>query len=119
MMELHTKRQLVDLLRSQLGTNPRQALRALVKVYNRQTEDEQKFGDTRHPNGRGFRGDHAKILTSLAKQYLQKGTLSASQMEVLFKIIPAYARQLIECSLEDGKIRKEKGLYTWDSKESG
>ena len=118
MKEIHTKKQLVDLLRSQLGTSHRQALKALVTIYYRQTEDERVFGETRHPNGRGFRGPDAKILTSLAQQYLAKGTLSVDQMAILLRRIPVYAGQLVEKSLDEGKIRKEGGLYIWNVSEN-
>lgn len=113
MTQYTTQAQLISALRTQLSTNERQALKALVRLYDRQTRDEQEMEQTNHSNGKGFTGCDAKILTSLAKQYVAKKFLTPNQMVVLMRIIPKYARQLVLNSIDTGKIRKEKGFYVW------
>lgn len=74
-MEL-TGTQIVDMLR----TNDKAVARALVVLFERQTDDEQATEHTRHHNGRGFRPCHARMGTSMAKFYLQRGFLTPKQI---------------------------------------
>lgn len=74
-MEL-TGTQIVDMLR----TNDKAVARALVVLFERQTDDEKATEHTRHHNGRGFRPCHARMGTSMAKFYLQRGFLTPKQI---------------------------------------
>ena len=49
-----------DFIKSQLATNPTWAVKALVKIYERQTIDEQNSQTTKENNGIGFNGLDAK-----------------------------------------------------------
>jgi len=49
------KKDIQNYIRTQLGTNPAWAVKALVKVYTLQTLDEQATGQTSNLNGVGFR----------------------------------------------------------------
>jgi hypothetical protein len=96
-----TKAETIADWKEKLETNPAWALRALVVVYNEQTPTEQDYEVTAYTNGVGFTGIDAEILTSFAKQYLNKverfgrtATLSPRQMELLHKKMPKYAGQL-------------------------
>ena len=93
-----TKKATAEFVRRQLATNERWAKEALLKIYARQTAEEQQIGDTRIYNNIGFSGVHGQIMSSLAKQLKFKGWLSGRQMEIVFKIIPKYTRQIIEIS---------------------
>ena len=68
--------------------------RALLRVYANQELDEQLLADTTKRNGIGFTPADAPILTSLAKQMLERNWLSVKQWEILYKLLPKYARQL-------------------------
>lgn len=83
-----------ELLREKLGTNRAWALRALVRIYELQTSDEQASGHTREYNEVGFSGVDGEILSSFAEQYKEKGFLSKKQMDILFGKMPKYWRQL-------------------------
>jgi hypothetical protein len=50
-----------------LMTNPLAVEKALVMLYDRQTEDEQSHTTTKHDNRRGFNTAHAKRGSYLAK----------------------------------------------------
>ena len=63
-----------------LGRNDLAVGRALVHLNNRQTQDEQRDTMTKHQNGRGFRPSHAFMGTSMARYFLQHGSLSAKQL---------------------------------------
>ncbi len=97
MMNL-TGTDIVEMLR----TNDRAVCRALVVLYERQTEDEKTSEHTRHDNGRGFRPCHARMGTSMAKFYLSRGFLTQKQIAYWRKEgkegmrIAIYWRQLLD-----------------------
>lgn len=105
--------EIVSSLRSQLSNNPKQALKALVILFNRQTSDEQAEENTRYLNKVGFNHNDAKILTSIAKQYINGRTLSEKQMWVIMKLIPKYSRQLVNRAIEMGTYRKDGGRWVY------
>lgn len=112
-MVITSKVQLVDYMRKQLATNDKQAKKALLFLFDRQTEDEQKFEAVKVNNGVGFKDCDAKFLSSLAKQLREKNYLTDKQMACLKKSIQKYAGQLIKSSLSRGLIKKENGVYSW------
>lgn len=71
-----TKESIVQLLK----TDKRAVARALVVLHNRQTNDEQAQEGTRYLNGRGFRPCHARMGSSMAKQFSKLGFLSEKQI---------------------------------------
>lgn len=109
--KITSKTQLVDILKAQLATRPRQAIKGLMRIYANQTESEQASGGVIVNNGIGFVHVDSEILTSFAKQYEKKGSLSEKQMAILYKKMPKYAGQLIDSALAEGKIFKEGREY--------
>jgi hypothetical protein len=93
-----TKHDLIEHLRRRLAHDPRWALRALLRIYQNQTADEQVKDAAIERNGIGFSGPDAEILSSFARQYQRRGSLSPRQMEVLMRKMPSYARQLARCT---------------------
>ena len=81
-------------IKNQLATNPAWAIRALVKIYERQTADEQCSGITKEDNGVGFSGVDANILSSFATQVNNGRNLSPKQMAIVFKKMPRYWKQV-------------------------
>lgn len=71
-----TKERIVELLE----TNDRAVGRALVALHANQTADEQNAGVVIEANGKGFRPQHADIGSSMAKQFINNGSLSAKQI---------------------------------------
>mgnify|MGYP003348127132 CR=1 FL=1 len=101
-MEL-TKENIVNLL----ATNDKAIGRALVVLNNNQTADEQINGSVTHLNGKGFRPCHARMGTSMAKFFMDRGYLSDKQVAYWRKPdakgnmkIAIYWRQLIEAATE-------------------
>ena len=93
-----SKKDMIEQLRHRLASNDRWALRALIRIYQNQTADEQCRETTIERNGIGFTGPDAEILTSFARQYQRRGGLSERQMILLRRRIPAYARQIVKGS---------------------
>ena len=69
-----------EYVKVQLSTNPAWAQRAIVKLWERQTADEQAAQTTGHDNGIGFNGTDAFILSSFAEQINKGRTLSPKQL---------------------------------------
>jgi hypothetical protein len=83
-----------DFIKNQLATNPTWAVKALVKIYERQTIDEQNSQMTKENNGIGFNGLDANILSSFAEQVNKGRNLSVKQMTIVYKKMPRYWKQV-------------------------
>jgi len=90
-----TKAETLEALKLKLSTDIRWAQRALLAIFRNQTADEQVSANVTHDNNMGFRCLDSVILTSFATQLQQRGTLSHKQMQVVFRLMPKYARQLM------------------------
>ena len=85
----------VAFVKQQLSTNPAWATKAIVKLYECQTADEQASHNTYNVNGAGFNSTDANILSSFAEQIGRGRTLSPKQLQLAFKKLPKYSRQVI------------------------
>lgn len=85
-----TKEEIQELL----ATSDKMVKRSLVKIFEKQTEDEQQSDDTRHNNGVGFNGLDARILSSFAKQVIERDSLSPKQMAIARNKMKKYAGQI-------------------------
>lgn len=68
--------------------------RALLHLYACQTEEEQVMESTTEKNGKGFNGLDGQIMSSFAKQLIQRGKLSEKQMNIVSRKLPRYEGQL-------------------------
>lgn len=105
-----TKKETRDFVRKQLATNKTWALKALMKIFDFQTQDEQEYEHTREFNKVGFTGVDGEILTSFAKQYLTHGFLTPKQMALVYKKMPKYWMQIIKISNRE-KLEKMIRVY--------
>lgn len=62
-----------------LERNDKAVGRALLVLYRNQTFDEQSNQDVKYQNGKGFRPAHARMGTSMATFFMNKGYLSQKQ----------------------------------------
>jgi hypothetical protein len=104
------KKDIQNYIRTQLGTNPAWAVKALVKVYTLQTLDEQATGQTSNLNGVGFSGIDSQILSSFAEQVNKGRNLSAKQMAIVFKKMPRYHKQVASFIPAEKMAEIEKNL---------
>ena len=87
-------------VRNKLARDNRWAKQALIRIYQRQTDEEKLKQRTLNSNNVGFTGFDALYLSSLAKQELQRGWLTTKQMQSLRSKIQKYHRQVISMSDE-------------------
>lgn len=90
-----TKKEIIAGLKDLIATDDRWALHALAFVYKQQTAQEKLAEATREKNGVGFTGTDGEILTSFAKQYERRGSLSPKQLALLHRRMPCYAGQIV------------------------
>jgi cob(I)alamin adenosyltransferase len=83
--------------------------RAVVRIYQRQTTDEQRSEVTKHTNSIGFNGPDAKYLTSAAKYVINNGKLTGNHVDMVRRRIRRYWRQLAEIAEETNNRRIEMG----------
>lgn len=97
-----TQKNVTSYVRQQLATNPAWALKALVRIFQEnQTQQEQASETTNEDNGIGFTGTDGNFASSLAKQYLNRGSLSPKQMTFVFRMMPKYHKQVIAFSNQE------------------
>jgi predicted GTPase len=95
-----------------LTRNDKAVKRALVVIWERQTEDEKAAHTTHENNGIGFNGVDAPILTSFVEQMKRKGEtqglnwkqgeawLSPKQVQLARKKVMKYSGQLFRIMVE-------------------
>lgn len=115
MAQFKSKKAIVDTLKQQIQSNPKQAVRALLRIYENQNESEREHQCTMFKDGYGFTQNDAEFGSSLAEQYLEKQFLTAKQMEAVQRMMPKYAKQIVEQSIASGKIVYDKTtrIYSW------
>ncbi len=97
--KLVTKKSTLAFVRMMLGKDAKWALKALVRIFKEnQTEAEKTMELVVEDNGIGFTGQDGQFLSSLAKQFIERGFLSEKQMVFVMKKMPKYARQVINFS---------------------
>lgn len=114
MTAIVTKQNLADMLNEADAAKRAHIIgRALVALFNRQTEAEQSANRTDNLNGIGFTGSDARSGSLTAKSYIKNRTLQQWQVDKWMTLsrgyprICKYAGQLNEIALE--KRRKEQG----------
>ena len=111
-MAIYTNKDvMVQTLKKRIGSDRQTAWKALKRIYENQTRDEQRQKTTKEDNGVGFTSLDAQFLTSLAVQYIDRGFLSEKQTSFLFTLMPKYAKQLVNGSIAEGKIVHKYGKY--------
>ena len=110
-MEFKSKKEIENAIRERITTNPKSAVKAMFRIYEYQTADEQNNGSVTHNNGVGFAGTDSEILTSFCKQYMKYGRLSDRAMSLVFKKIGKYAGQLTRLAIQNGLYVKEGKVW--------
>ena len=91
MARVYTKEEIITLL----DTNDKAVVRALVRIYERQTAAEQSAEQTTDANGVGFNGPDSRILTYRAKYAIRTGSLSGNHLTDTRERIKKYWKQLL------------------------
>ena len=101
----YTKTQLITALKAQIPQSREKICRALMLIYDRQTEQEILRGKTIEDNSIGFTALDADILTKMARFYQSKGILSYKQLNLEKTLITKYAGQIVAYYKERGQIK--------------
>ncbi len=100
-MKVWTKEEIKNLLL----TKDIMVVKSLVKLYQLQTLDEQRAGETTHQNGVGFNGTDSQFLSSCARFAMQTGYLSPKQIAIVRRKIIKYSGQITK--IANGELRIE------------
>lgn len=111
-MVFNSKAQIERAIKKQITSNPQQAIKAMLRIYQYQSEDEKKDLQTKHSNGVGFTAADSYILSSFSRQVLGGRQLSERQLNILFSKIGKYALQLATHAIENGIYVKADGKWT-------
>ena len=103
---IYSKKALKQALHYQLSHNTEKARRALLLVYSKQTTSEQNLGRTVEYNCEGFTALDAEILSDIALFYKDHQFLTSKQDQIVKRLIPKYAGQILASSIERGLIRQ-------------
>ena len=111
-MEFTSKKEIEVAIKKQITTSKAQAIKAMMRIYEYQTADEQANGCVTSLNGVGFAGTDAEILTAFCKQYESKQWLSDKQIDLIMKKIGKYAAQLTKHAIKNGLYVKNGKFWT-------
>lgn len=111
MTTYHSKKELELAIRQQITNNDNQAIKAMLRIYEYQSADEQRSGAVLEYNGVGFAGTDSGILTSFVEQYQTRHFLSPKQMTILKKKIGKYAHQIMVQAISKGMYIKENNVW--------
>ena len=89
------KKEMIAYLKYKLSTDKRWCLRALEVIFDKQTEEEKRDNVTKSFNRMGFTSFDAEILTNICLFYLKNGFISNKQLAICLKVMPKYAKQLL------------------------
>ncbi len=89
-----------DAIKSLLDRNPQAVERAVVAIYQRQTDDERERDETRHDNGVGFSAFHAHMGGYYARWVLSGRRLSGPHLDKARRMMQRYVGQLMEIALQ-------------------
>ena len=108
----NSKKAIESAIRRNITENPAQAVKAMLRIFEYQTDDEKAQGSVYVDNGVGFAGTDSQILTSFCDFYKKHGYLSDKQLAILKKKIGKYAGQLTRQAIEKGMYVKDGGVWT-------
>lgn len=91
-----TKQWTRDEIDTILRTKPGAVERAMLRLYDRQTEDEKSTSHTRHDNARGFSSAFASRGSYYARWVLGGRELTGQHREKALRIALTHSKQLVE-----------------------
>jgi len=113
-VQFKSKQEIVEKLRKQIAVKDSTAIHTLMFVYDRQVADEQRQETVKYRNGVGFKPQDAKMGSSFAKWYKDKGFFTAKQLTVVKRMVEKYAGQVVEAKICEGEIvQLERGSWIW------
>lgn len=107
----NSKNEIILEWKRNIQQNDKWALRAFLRIWKEQTEEEKQTGTAENENKVGFSKYDARIASSFFSGYSKYGSLTPKQYVTLKKIMPKYAGQLYRLTQVEGNeektVRKE------------
>ena len=100
----------VETIVNLINTDHRAVYRGIIVLFSEQTADEQRHEDTKHLNRRGFRADHAKSGSMLAKKIARREPLSDTEFLWARSILYRYRWQLLIAAAKKAVAQKDPSL---------
>ena len=111
MKEYKSKKEIEMAIKAAITTERDRAIKAMLRIYEYQTEDEKACGTVDNLNGVVFAGTDAELLTSFCKQFERRKSLTDKQVAILFKKIGKYAGQLTRQAISKNLYVKEGKVW--------
>lgn|SRR5487761_2189874 len=93
--------EVVDQIKAGLSVNPKWVERAIIVLFEKQTNDEQAALDTKYVNGQGFTSADARRMSFVAKFLLSGKHLTRE------KALGIYGRRLQKYAVQLARIAEE------------
>lgn len=88
------KKQTIEYWKSRIKTNPGWALKAAIRIYQSQTQEEQSSHVTLSSNGVGFNSFDSPLISPIVDRYLRTKQIERKSIYHLQRRMPKYAGQL-------------------------
>lgn len=85
-----------DFIKGKLLSDDKWLTRAVIAIYNKQTNDEKMVVDTKHHNNIGFNGVDGRIGTSMGEFASKSGFLTPKQIKYIRPRMLKYSGQLLK-----------------------
>ena len=86
----------IEEIRIKLRTDQKWTERAILKLYERQTADEQQIERTKWMNGVGFNATDSRRLSRYAEWLNSGKKLSGEHVQIAQRMVAKYAGQILE-----------------------
>ncbi len=96
-----SKKARIKWLKYAISTKRGCAIRALLYIYENQTEDEKNTRTTKEHNCMGFNSFDADMLTGYVRYYQTYNSLTENQVKTLMQCMQKYAEQLLNTNKLD------------------
>ncbi len=91
-----TKDEIRELLAKGDAKSDEAVRRGLLRIYERQTADEQQEGSTKYNNNVGYNAADSRIMTELAVCLIRYKKLFPNQIQTARRILLKYSGQLLK-----------------------
>lgn len=94
-------------LQKLISSNDTALYRAMLRIYNEQTNMEKELQETCDWNEAGFSGVDGKIMTSIADFYIKRKYMTIKQKQIVRTKMKKYCGQLLKLMAADNRIENE------------
>lgn len=101
------KKETMNYWRGKISSNPGWALRAAIRMYESQTDEEKCSHATLSSNGVGFNAFDSPIISPIVDRYLRTKRIERKDLYQLQRRMPKYVGQLYKLVGETNETRND------------